>query len=94
MNLSISTLNVRSIVKEERMQHAIDYFNRSDAQITILTETWLRKPITNTIDNIHIAQSPPMHNQGIVILAKRTIKQFQPVFPSLWTPNTVAVKIL
>ena len=72
---------------------ALDYFNDSSAEITVLTETWLKTSIMHNTDRFHIAQSPHMHNQGIAIFAKKSIAQFQHVFPSLWTTNTIAVKI-
>ena len=49
--------------------------------------------VGKVVISVHIAQSSPMHNQGITIFAKKTIAQFQPVFPSLWTANTIAAKI-
>ena len=57
----------------------------------MITETWLQERIAFKVRGAKTAQSPRLHNQGVLIVAQQPTANLQPVFEPLWTTNTIVV---
>ena len=58
----------------------------------IITETWLKSKLSDSIRGVSIAQSKLWHNQGVAILCGTNVTNIQPLEPSLWSENIIVIK--
>jgi endonuclease/exonuclease/phosphatase (EEP) superfamily protein YafD len=62
--------------------------------ITVITETWLNRPIASHFEGVKIIQSPPNQHQGIlIIMDSKKITRINPILTEFWTTTTVAAII-
>ena len=68
----------------------MDWHSKTNADITILTETWLNSNLNKAL----FIQSPSSHNEGIGILINpKNIGNAQPIYKELWTNYLVSIVV-
>ena len=64
--------------------------NSGEANLIVLTETWLQSPLTAIFQTKHILQSPLSRYQGVAIIGGKDTVNLQPLLPQMWTEHTIA----
>ena len=66
--------------------------NDSQADVVVVTETWLSYSVLNAFQGVRVAQSSHFDSKGVMFLTGPRISNLQALVPSLWTAHSIFLK--
>ena len=66
--------------------------NDSQADVVVVTETWLSYSVLNAFQGVRVAQSPHLDSKGVMVLTGPRVSNLQALVPSLWTAHSIFLK--